>query len=1049
MTIEPDWLDEVISLARKAWKLASPSRTRKIATALPVHDAPGWYQVDGRLWPNDLEYISEGNLTYGSGDRALTFDVLEVAIDGDQVRVRVSGTAPLERLSLWIRRTDTRRILAGLGKGLKASRANPLLAQFGERWLTAVQPAAALADARSWPGLRAAQRDAVAACCSPGLQMVWGPPGTGKTFVIAASIGHLVASGQRVLLVSNNNMAVDTALHDALPSLGPLDQGQAVRVGNIVLPALAADDRVRLDRLVESRQSEQQANVDRLAGRLKDLVRASTLLAEAETQLTGFDPDAYQQAAARVENRRRFDQVSSAISTAQDRLNQANLELGICEQQELSLACCEAVEREAEIRKNLAEVDAALADYHEASRMTRSLHLGLKGRLTANRVDLANELASAEAVRRRTITAAREAGADPAPSNRPDAVQTTAAVAKSRSGVALAEARLTRLHEDADRLTRAGLSASSDEALVASGRERWALHRDLPALRSRAQEEQGQRAAIQREYDEATERLRKAKRVIEQEIVSGARLVATTLTQLASRVSLAQVRFDHVIVDEAAAAPLPHIAHAVGYARIGATLVGDYLQNGPIVDRDFPGDDEIQELFKQNCFSFFGATEPRQTLQMAGCVVLTEQFRFGPALNELANRVAYEGILTAAGRGASDIVVVTVDGLPEVIRTIHRERKQAGWWLIGALLARALAEHHNDAGARDAFGVVVPYVDQEAVTRAALDDSALARATPVGTAHRFQGRQFDTVLADLVEDGWGRIARANRHGSDYDTESVRLFNVAATRARSRLYVLVGRRPLEKDKNGPLAALRSMVETGQARRVDADSLLGMFGTEPPPPGTPEADLVAALDPYVRVAGIYDEDAAIEEVIARIDDAHSSVWCWSAWVGRYADDVTDALYRAHHRGISVHVMSRPEHEVQGSNRQSLQKLVTRMPRVIFIQKMHQKIVIVDEQWSIIGSMNMLSHGQTSANRIRDVMVTMDGARFAGRLLAEEHADEFRQIRQCPTCSQVLTECGLVGSGRDRGWGWLCTADRSHRLAFPGASARSGQGRKDRHP
>lgn len=169
----------------------------------------------------------------------------------------------------------------------------------------------------------------------------------------------------------------------------------------------------------------------------------------------------------------------------------------------------------------------------------------------------------------------------------------------------------------------------------------------------------------------------------------------------------------------------------------------------------------------------------------------------------------------------------------------------------------------------------------------------------MGTSHKFQGRQFGTVLADLVEDGNGRMATANLRGSGFDAESVRLFNVAATRPRSRLYVLVGRRVLERAGNGPLAALRSMVSAGRASRVDADALLGMFGTEPPPPETPEADLVAALEPFVRVAGMHDEDAAIDEVIARIDEARSCVWCWSAWVGRYAEGLIEALCRAHQR------------------------------------------------------------------------------------------------------------------------------------------------------
>jgi AAA domain len=127
-----------------------------------------------------------------------------------------------------------------------------------------------------------------------------------------------------------------------------------------------------------------------------------------------------------------------------------------------------------------------------------------------------------------------------------------------------------------------------------------------------------------------------------------------------------------------------------------------------------------------------------------------------------------------------------------VLATVGRTgvSKQAGWWLIGALLARSLAEYHYDAGAREAFGVVVPYRAQVDATQAALDDSSLGRATPVGTSHKFQGRQFDTVLADLVEDGYGRVATADLRGNDFAIDSVRLFNVAATRPRSRLYVLV-------------------------------------------------------------------------------------------------------------------------------------------------------------------------------------------------------------------------------------------------------------------
>ena len=87
-------------------------------------------------------------------------------------------------------------------------------------WLTPVLRDRSLAAAHGWQTLKPAQRDAVAACCSAGLQLVWGPPGTGKTHVIATAISHLAGSERRVLLVSNTNIAVDTALRQALRIVG-------------------------------------------------------------------------------------------------------------------------------------------------------------------------------------------------------------------------------------------------------------------------------------------------------------------------------------------------------------------------------------------------------------------------------------------------------------------------------------------------------------------------------------------------------------------------------------------------------------------------------------------------------------------------------------------------------------------------------------------------------------------------------------------------------------------------------------------------------------
>ncbi|MEQ1508371.1 MAG: AAA domain-containing protein, partial [Myxococcota bacterium] len=109
------------------------------------------------------------------------------------------------------------------------------------------------------PGLNAAQRRAAhAALGSPDLTLVWGPPGTGKTRVLAHVLAALVADGDRPWALADSNAAVD---HLALAAVGlGLD---VVRIGPVsrVGPALA--DRRLEARIAASMLGPTLASLDR------------------------------------------------------------------------------------------------------------------------------------------------------------------------------------------------------------------------------------------------------------------------------------------------------------------------------------------------------------------------------------------------------------------------------------------------------------------------------------------------------------------------------------------------------------------------------------------------------------------------------------------------------------------------------------------------------------------------------------------------------------------------------------------------------------------
>ena len=89
-----------------------------------------------------------------------------------------------------------------------------------------------------------------------GLLYLWGPPGTGKTLTLAAIVHALYLQGKSILLVSNTNIAVDTALErigDRLCTLPEFHEAAVLRFGPITSDTLRAkyDTQVDLDRVVE------------------------------------------------------------------------------------------------------------------------------------------------------------------------------------------------------------------------------------------------------------------------------------------------------------------------------------------------------------------------------------------------------------------------------------------------------------------------------------------------------------------------------------------------------------------------------------------------------------------------------------------------------------------------------------------------------------------------------------------------------------------------------------------------------------------------------
>ena len=116
---------------------------------------------------------------------------------------------------------------------------------------------------------------ALGQCLASEVTFLWGPPGTGKTFSIAALVASLAALGQTVLVTSHTHAAVEQALWaliepadderpgGLLQASDLLSQGKLLKVGpvkSVNIPRSAS-----LDSLLDDRAKQREADISTLA----------------------------------------------------------------------------------------------------------------------------------------------------------------------------------------------------------------------------------------------------------------------------------------------------------------------------------------------------------------------------------------------------------------------------------------------------------------------------------------------------------------------------------------------------------------------------------------------------------------------------------------------------------------------------------------------------------------------------------------------------------------------------------------------------------------
>jgi hypothetical protein len=518
------------------------------------------------------------------------------------------------------------------------------------------------------------------------------------------------------------------------------------------------------------------------------------------------------------------------------------------------------------------------------------------------------------------------------------------------------------------------------------------------------------------------EKLRRDKQEIEREVVRNARIIGATLAKSWMRPEVYQRGFDSVVVDEASMATLPMLYFVCALAKKRTTLAGDFKQLPAIV---VSNTENAKHWLKRNIFESAGigeATESGPKLEM-----LRRQYRMNPQISALVNRHVYggrllddESVLKKATRmsdlppGAGSALILCDTSRLKPWSTFKKgTRSRIN--LIHASLAIQLARVAKFYGFTE-IGIITPYRAQARFIRKLAADAGFDKEVEVATVHRFQGREKQIIIFD-VSDSEPHDPSRLVAGSSPD--HLRLLNVAISRPQDKLVLIanLGYVSSKIDTRELLAKILFDVRSGKI--IDGRELLELR----------EGEIKYPIEEAKSIAHFSQDEfyASFEHDILQSKE-YVTIIC-PFITKRRVETLIPSMSEAVRRKITVTVITRepkaylddksPEKRSADEGIGTLRSLGA---TVKFAPEkpmpLHQKIAVIDGKILWHGSLNILSHRDTTESMLR-----LEGDRAPIQLLRDLEAApekkavpiEIRKLRE--SMRGVTAEGTVVDIGSPR--------------------------------
>ncbi|WP_157433056.1 AAA domain-containing protein [Actinomadura rifamycini] len=762
--------------------------------------------------------------------------------------------------------------------------------------------------------LNTRQRKAVEQALGSELTFVWGPPGTGKTEVVASIVEGCYRQGLRVLFLAPTHVAVDQALLrmcDLLSGEPDFGSGLVQRAGDIAVAALAAKYGQQIDR---------SRIADRLVGELDaEIARVTSELVATRGSIAHHE-EAARATTERHELGRRLVAANQSVFDAEEGMNAAAGQIRWVQEQMARIGVPSGMFAQ----RKQAKLDALDNElYHHRLALETC-----QRRLGAAQADFRSceaELAAVDAALPGIL--ARVQGLPP----------------------------VARLREDASLL-------------------------------------QGRLDDLQKERQKIADTVR-----------SRCRVLGTTVAKAVQTRRLMD-EADVVVIDEAGMVNLPSAWYTAGLARKRVVLAGDFRQLPAVTrgsnNRKAPAEDvEHSRLWMdRDAFHAAGLVDPQGGARAGDSrmVALNEQYRMRRAVCAVVNEVAYPDAPLLTGREEATrlppsplldsplVLVDTSNRVPDrgrrnahTTNAVHEaviHELIRGLQYDSVLPARKHTGHAEGEAPADRLAVICPYKNQKkALTTSLTHRFGETYDGVVDTVHRFQGSQRPLVVIDTVAGAGDRLGYFYE-GVGLSSATCRLLNVALSRAQDHLVLVANTEFMHRGLSpaGEAARMLGYFEK-HAQRLPVEELV---------PVRSAADLSGLPPEELARPAFFPADEVSRAVEWDIAHARRSIDIYCAFLA--AKPVRYWLRRLEPRiaaGTRVTVHTR-QHEPGTKEADLVSTLRSAGCLIEARERMHEKVLIIDDTVLWHGSLNLLAHGgstdlmmritdRTSCERVRHIV------------------------------------------------------------------------------